>query len=667
MNPVHDSFPQAIIFILASAAFFFFPGSLALRFAGVQLDGLPRFSGSWLIGYLVTSLLYYLTGLLKVPFLFLPGMVFFLPAYFYCCFFSDIKRYVRSLKSLDRWGFFYFFLAIFVVFYHWTTTHHWTVWGPQGLDLFSDHYSDNLLGPACAAEMKHNFPPENPLFAGQRLLYQYFPYIGLAIFSKFFSMPLLPLAYYYFPILSRLILILILISASREIFLKNHIRAIAVLLAFLLSIAGIKIGYGIGFSLFFCGLIFLMRYLKQGHPRELIGMALLWGALVSHLTILSLIVCLSVTVWIFIQKFLRNITTKQGLSVVAALALSSFLWMGLSFGFPGAKAGHAPVLQFKNQVKHHVRNTLYTFSPKVYEFWLAQRDTMAKTPSQIMTRELDTLHYSFVIGIWLIAILSFLINVLNFAIVGFLNAILSFMRSNRQGPSAESLLKTAGVLGIAMAFFFSPQETSSPVIFFQFASVLLLFTSAPFLNDLYQSHGRWFLKIFVSLFLVYAFSYHMISGIVGFDSTLKFHTRTSLNLIDAYDFLKKQSPPNAVIMHSLIDEKIYSTEDPSKNWVYPGHNYYLAILAERRSLFIHPTLAPSLAVARLPGNAEERQRDIRTFFTSRDPNKAEAILKKYGAVWVLTTPETSLKFPHKGFLKSEFKNDDAEIFRRFTN
>ncbi len=662
LDPVFLGLKDVVLFAAGLVVFFFLPGLGVVQAFKPELSRGERVIFSWVIGYLLATGLYFVLGSLHAAFLFLPAVLIL---DILVLVFAAGQGGLRELKFFpeNRWDLFCAVWLVVFVGAYWLVTHAWAHFdSTEGLRLYNDFYSDNLLGAAVAAEMKHTIPPENPLFAGVRLLYQYFPYIGLTIFSKILSIQILPLFNFLFPVFTKAMLFLSLVGVSQRIFDDPRKRLAAV--AFTLWIGAVnKIGYEVGFSYFFWGLVFFQNYLKSGRRMNLILTAVLWGALITSLTMMALIVFAALIVYVAVFWKL-NVSGRTRLVKTAILVFVSLgLWAILAYGVPSPGQGGGKALKFKSQVGHLVRESIQSFDADFYEFWLKQKKMIPKRVGDLLVSEPKSLRYLFVYGIWGVAWLAFLFNMIDFAAVGLVFAIVFLKRKRFLNEPALGFLCLAGVASILLPFLINPRETSGPVIFYQFGAVPLLFFSAGPVVDLVRDRNRWPAKLAVLILFVQAFSFHHVANFLPKES-YHFYTLTSPDLLTAYRFLRDNTKPDDTILHPLIDETVRHDQDPSKNWIYRNHNYYLGILAERRSLFIHPTLSSTLTRPRLPGSPEERDRDIQDFFKSEDPAEILALTGKYDIRWVLVPRHQPWPAKTDGIFQPVFENAEVQILKR---
>lgn len=617
------------------------------------------FCFSWVLGYLWAVTCYALCIRFHMAGIFLPGMIGLNGFYWFFYFRKDLENW-RKPYSLGLQQLPYAVCLVLLVAFPWMAVGAWSHFGAEGLKLTGVLHSDTLLGSAVAAMSKIAVPPENPMLGGEKFVYHYFPYLALTLFSKYFSFPILSLTFVYVQILAQCLFFMTVLCAASRLFPDARMRFAAVFLTVFVGHLEFKIGYAMGSAYYFWGLCFFSEYLKNPNRTALILCCLLWGAAVSSLTVLSLMILPSLFLFILLYTVQKSPSTLSLLCLSAGLLIATVLWYLLSYEPGTGMQGNGPLVKLGFPLAHRAQEYLKLFSPDFPEFLARLQAEMPDDFKNLFFRKINLLRLLFFYGVQGLSFLVLSAAFLDLALAGFVSALRSFWKKDFLSAPALSFAGWTGAVGVLSSWFLQWREPDITYAYYMMSYGLLLFYSVTPLFKFFSRPGRWVSKILVLGVIAYIVCYKTIGKITGFRAS-NGYTLLSPELLDAYAFIKKEIPPSDLILHPLVHEKIYFPDGSVKNWEH--HHYFFPILTEKRSFFIRPNNRDDFAPNELPVSDEKRRRDWEKFFETGKSQEAFGILDRYSLRWVVSTRENPLHFSPGDRLKPVYQNASVTVFR----
>lgn len=658
-NPIAFSVSEAVYFACLSWLLFYCPGSLLLCLSRYAMKPGEAFCFSWVLGYLLTVTLYALSARLHQTQFFPVLITALIGVYGFFYLRRDWKSWRKSYCFRREW-LPYAACLIFIAGFTWIAVDHWSDFGDKGLKLIGDLHSDTLLGPAMATQIKTAVPPENPMLGGEKYVYHYFPYIALTIFSKYFSFPLLSLTFVYFQILSQSLFFLTVLCLASRIFSDRWVRFAAVFFTVLVAHFEFKIGYAVGFMYYFWGLYFFSDFLTRNDLRSFFFCSLLWGAILSSLNVLSLMLLPSLVLFTLLHAIHKNPKTIPLLQLSGGVLLGYILWYFISYEIGMGVEGKTPLVQLGFPLAHKAWGYLKVFSPDFPEFLLRIKSQLPHDLPTLLFRKMNLLRFLFVYAVQGLAFLALTVAMLDLGIVGFVLALKSFLKKNFLSNPSLSFIGFTGMIGILCSWFLKWRNSGITHTYPLMSYGLLLFYSVWPCFELFKRKGRLALKVLLLLAVLYAVIYK-IAGKAGGLRNGRNYAFLSSELLDAFAFMRKEIPPADLIIHPLVHLKLHLPDGSTEIWEH--HNYLFPVFTERRSFFIAPNNNDDNAKNRLPGSDAERRHDWKKFFETEDSKEAFMILDKYGIQWAVSTQEEPLRFSVGNDLKPVYQNKTLTLFQ----
>jgi hypothetical protein len=261
----------------------------------------------------------------------------------------------------------------------------------------------------------------------------------------------------------------------------------------------------------------------------------------------------------------------------------------------------------------------------------------------------------------LTAFLLFLAGALGIKIVGFYK-IYQYLKKWRETAPITLFL----IFSMAFSFIFTHTlllESNYPYATYNFFAVFLLVMAifaAPGIID-WAGNSKTFLKTIVySAIFIIGIGSTAFSFLAYFPKYSKYKLITKETL-GAIGYIKKNSGPNAVILHNA----------PTKYWISgknhkklkddtEGRDSFISALTARRAVIDCPW---HMAVGNYAPDLKTRQEDAAFFFKTKDKRKAKSILHNYKVSYVWADREGDLNFKTDDILKKIFSNEATTIYR----
>ena len=217
------------LFLLALFLGVFLPGAVLVSFIKAKLSFLEKVALSFAVGIIITALLSFFLGLLRISFLFLPIVLAF------GLWFVAKKQYLGFKKPGRIAG------APVLVIIAGALTQALLMFKSGlpfkgGLAFWGVHGYDGIWHSSLIAELVRGFPPQNPGFAGKVLQnYHFLTDLFLSQIYRFTQIPILDLYFRFSPLFfASLLNILVYLFALRW----SGKKGVALLSVFFASIAG---------------------------------------------------------------------------------------------------------------------------------------------------------------------------------------------------------------------------------------------------------------------------------------------------------------------------------------------------------------------------------------------------------------------------------------------
>ena len=263
----------------------------------------------------------------------------------------------------------------------------------------------------------------------------------------------------------------------------------------------------------------------------------------------------------------------------------------------------------------------------------------------------------------LAAFLFYLIGALGIKIVGFYK-IYQYLKRLKNIPSAMLFF----ILAVLLSFIFTHSLLLKSNYFYatyNFFSIFFIFIcifAGKMIYD-WTKNARMFLKImvFVAVFILgmgsTAFSF--LGYFPGY-SKYKIVTKDEL---EAIDYIRKNSRESDVILYYDIAQKdwIMQKDGQRVKESGEGRDSFISALTKRR---VVSECNWHLKIGNYVKNLDQRQADIRSFFSTKNKNLATSILDRYGVNYVWIKKGYGLNFDKSGLIKIVFSNPQVEIYKR---
>ncbi len=657
-HPLSFSFFGVFYFLLVSTLLFYAPGSWLIHFSGVRFKRGEAFCFSWVLGYLLSGTLYALCMRFQGAGIYLYLMFGMSACYGFFYLRQDLKSWREPISFNSHW-LVYLACVILILGFIWITVRE-ADFSDKGLRLSGIMVGDTNLGPAVAHQVNIEVPPEHPLIGGEKHIYHYIPYIGISIFSKFFSFPPLSLTFIYFQALSHLLLLFSVMAAAFRIFSDSKLRFAAVFYTALVAHFQFRIGYAMGFSYFFWGLIFFSEFLTNRSRTAFIFCVLLWGSVISNLYVLSLMIFPALGIFIILHCFHKSPKTAPLFFLGAGLIASYGFWYLLSFQLGSGIEGNVPLVQIGMPLAERALKHLADFSPEFPAFLQNMKAHLPHDLPTLLLRKMEVLRFLFVYGIEAMSFLVLSFVMLDVALLGFILVMVYVWRKDFLSQPMLSFAGLTGAVGVLCCWFLKWRNSGITHTYPVMSYGLLLFYAVPFAFDFFKQKGKWIAKGLLIAAALYAPAYHIAGKVMGLRNGTH-STLISSERLQGYEVLKNEVPPKELIMHPLHYLDFQMPDGSRMRWKYTNH--FFPIFTERRSFFIAPNINDDYAPNRLPGSDAERRMDWEKFFETTSADEAFSILNKYGIHWVVATPEEPLKFSLNDKLKTVYQNSSMSVYR----
>lgn len=515
---------------------------------------------------------------------------------------------------------------------------------------------DGMWYLALTEELKNNFPPLNPSFSGELLKnYHYFYYLAQAEISRLTTIPVVDINFRFFPLFVSLTFGLAIYLLVKKITKNNLAANWALFFSYFSGSFGYiprLLGYGrgswetvfwsmqpfsmlqnpqLGFSfvLLVIWLIFLIEYIKSKNKKILLPIILIAATLPEY-KIFGGTLLLGAFFIISIFELLIFRKIYLFLSFIASGLLFSIIFLPVSAKAP----------------------SFFIFEP----FWFIR--SMIASPDRLNWVDIELRRQTFAYfhnwpKVFLIEAFSlglFTIGNLGTKFLGFF--ALPKLIANIKNK--ENALPIIGVLAFISASFLIPLlflqsgvawNTIQYFYYFVFAFALL---SGLVIGSLKP-------RIIISVMII------IFSLPTSLELVYSFYTSPPANYLslgefEALNFLKKNSPKNSVILsyyfNSDLRQKISS---PIPIFFYDSTSYISAFSA-------HPVyFADELIEGNAGYNIKERNDNLKTFFTTNDPEFAREFLKKNNISYIY------LLKGEKFGQKLNFSTDSLNFIKFFEN
>jgi len=547
------------VFIILAIWAFFFPGLIFISKAREKLSPEAIISLSFSLGVIIFVLLASLLGLIGLRELMIPLFVVLDLAAIWLN-----RRYLIPLlrKFLqDRLLLLLLFLGIIVLGainfpsgFTYSESH--LYWSAQGLD--------GLWHVSLMEEIKQNFPPNNPLFAGEKLFnYHYLVDVLMGDFARIFPFfTTLDLYFRYFPILFAFLIGLSVYSLA-------------------MAWKGKKaIGYWTIFFTYFAGSFgYLVHFIKTGSPWG--GETSFWAAQINtilgnppHAAGCFLLPSFFLAFWWYLKSrklfwwlisfalgaFLVGFKVSAGAVLLAGIITASvvdfFMKKTLKTSFLALCLILSNAILFK--ITTRAGESLLIFQP----WWLVR--TIIIDPNRVGWLDLEwrrqhylakgTWHSLFrVVQLEATAFLMYLVGNLGMRVIGFFEIAKEFLgKRARFTPFNLAFLATCFAGFIPTLIFIQKGHTFNFVQFMQYFLLFFGFYAAMATDRLLSSLKSKRLKYFFA-FLIISLS---IPTVIG--NMVEFYGRSALAIvssaeIEALGFLRNNSLPSDVILTKPFD------------------------------------------------------------------------------------------------------------------
>ncbi len=528
-------------------------------------------------------------------------------------------------------------------------------WTPDGgLILTKGSFSDALWKISVISELEHSVPPQMPIYAGHRLHYHYFAELLVILANALTRIDILNLYLLWVPLLTFLILGLLAFAALRRI-LGNARLGLLGSIFMLTPLASGTLRYAphiaLAISLFFAIILLVSEAMRTGAKRRWALPIFLMGHIMMFESILSL--CYvpalglgTLLLGLWRKKFAPLLAVVLG--VVLAVSLQIF-----ANGKLGGKGGEVFTLSFpvfqealldSPVTKHTLRSIVDFYKTHPYTSW-----------DRTILAQIISLPFLFTLSL---ARTLFTLLKLGLLAIPLLFKKIRSLRS--EDPETVFFILTLAVGFVFPLFIGVSYWRGISLRIFSTTGVLLHALAAVVIADLWQrSRSKKALAVTLVFFLLcFPILLRAHSSRLYADD----HVYLSPHQMELFNYLRTETPKDAILMHPFIDDPILNFKKGGKvAWVYKDHYLYGSALGGRRVVQEGPITGVIKAMAKLE-DLEKIRSDIQTIYTTQNPEEALDILKKYRVSYLWVPKDRPLRFA-PAFLKPAKENDEHVLYQ----
>lgn len=536
-------------------------------------------------------------------------------------------------------------ILIAIAFYHFHRTWQGVSWTPDGGLLFREgFYADPIWKLAVASELEHSVPPQMPIFPDVRLTYHYFMELFTVFIHDMTRIDLIALRFFIVPLHSYFVTGLALFAAFR-LFLGNAQMALVSVALILVHGTGCVEDAHIPFAIsaFLTVILLMSRSLEEKGRTPwilivlIIGHGMLYEAIVSatFMAGLSLSVFL---IWIWRKR-------AEPFFTVAAGGVLMIAAQHLAVGRMAGGNGHSIIgIQFPFFVgagkdfgpfKEALRALLPAYGAPSFADWGSGE--FLRAAGLPFLGVIAVMLFAFRIhGIGLMVLPLFLKKIKNLA---------------RESTAMMLILPTL-IFGLVFPLVFSFPFLWAASFRILFNTVYILIGFVPFAADAMWKKSRYH-RVAVCVAFLLLFVWPAAKSQIVFGQQASWYGEVSGDEMKIFNYLRTQTPTDAVLMHPFIDHDIRDLDRGGEvAWVFKDHYYFGSALGGRRVVLEGSKQGIIKESTRLTqAEIDAIMADIASVYATSDSGEAAAILKKYRATHLWVPSDQPLRFNAAGILK----------------